>query len=43
MKVSDSIIYIMKITWRGLKVILSSRFRDNAESAKSQNLEQSCT
>ena len=43
MKVADSIIYIMKITWRGLKIILSSRFRDNTESAKSQNLEQSFT
>ena len=40
MKVSDIIIYIMKIMWRDFKKIRSSRFRDIQKSAKSPNLEQ---
>ena len=43
MKVSDIIIYIMKIMWRGFKKIRSSRFRDIQKSAKSSNFERSCT
>ena len=39
MKVSDIIIYIIKIMWRGLKRILLSHFRDTQKSAKGQNLE----
>ena len=39
MKVSDIITNIMKIMWRRLKRILSSRFKDIQKSAKSQNLE----
>ena len=31
MKVSDIVVYIMKIMWCDLKRILSSRFRDNTE------------
>ena len=31
MKVSDIVMYIMKIMWWDLKNILSSRFRDNTE------------
>ena len=37
MKVSDIVIYIMKIVWWGLKRILSSRVRDIRRSTKSQN------
>ena len=43
MKVSDIIIYIMKIMWRDFKKIRSSRFRDIQKSAKSPNFEWSCT
>ena len=43
MKVSDIIIYIMKIMWRGFKKIRSSRFRDIQKSAKRPNFERSCT
>ena len=43
MKVSDIIIYIMKIMWRDFKKIRSSRFGDIQESAKSPNSEWSCT
>ena len=43
MKVSDLIMYIMKIMWRDLKKIRSSRFRDIQKSAKSQNFECRCT
>ena len=39
MKVSGIIIYIVKIMWWGLERILSSRFRNIQNSAKSQNLE----
>ena len=41
MKVSDIIIYIMKIMWRDFKKIRSSRFRDIQKSAK--NFEWSST
>ena len=34
MEVSDTIIYVMKIMWWGLKRILSSRFRDIQKSVK---------
>ena len=34
MKVSDRIIYIMKIMWRDFKKIRSSRFKDIQKSAK---------
>ena len=38
MKVSDVIIYIMKIMWKDLKKIRSSRFRNKKKnSAKSPN------
>ena len=44
MKVSDIIIYIMKIMWRDFKQIRSSRFRDIQKSAnKSPNFEWRCT
>ena len=43
MKVSDIIIYIMKIMWRDFKKIRSSRFGDIQESSKSPNSEWSCT
>ena len=43
MKVSDIIIYIMKIMCRDLKKIHSSRFRDIQKSAESPNFEWSCT
>ena len=43
MKVSDIIIYIMKILWRDLQKIRLSRFRDIQKSAKSPNFERSCT
>ena len=39
MKVSDIIIYIIKIMWRGFKKIHSSRFRDIQKSAKSPDFE----
>ena len=38
MKVSDIFIYIMKIMWRDLEKIRSSRFGDIQESAKVQIL-----
>ena len=41
MEVSDIIIYIMKIMWRDLKKIRSSRFRYVQKSAKSLNFEWS--
>ena len=41
MKVSDIIIYIMKIMWRDFKKIRSSRFRDiRQKSAKDQILNE---
>ena len=43
MKVSDVITYIMKIMRFGFKKIRSSSFRDIQKSAKSQDLEYSCT
>ena len=43
MKVSDLIIYIMKIIWRDLRKIRSSRFRDIQKSPKSPNFEWGCT
>ena len=43
MKVSDIITYIMKIMRFGFKKIRSSSFRDTQKSAKSQDLEYSCT
>ena len=43
MKVSDLIIYIMKIMWRDFKKIRSSRFRDIQKSVKSPNFEWSRT
>ena len=43
MEVSDFLIYIMKIMWRDLKKICSSRLRDAQKSAKSPNFEWSCT
>ena len=39
MKASNIIMHIMKIIWRGLKRILSSRSRNIQKSAKNQNLE----
>ena len=43
MKVSDIIIYIIKIMWRDFKKIRWIRFRDTQKSAKSPNFEWSCT
>jgi len=43
MKVSDIITYIMKIMGFGFKETRSSSFRDVQKSAKSQDLEYSCT
>ena len=43
MKVSDVIIYIMKIMWRDFRKICSSCFRDIQKSAKSPNFEWICT
>ena len=43
MKVSDIIVYIMKIMLGDFKKIRSSRFRDKEKSAKSPNFEWSCT
>ena len=43
MKVSEIIIYNMKIMWRDFKRIRSSRFRNIQKSAKSSNFEWSCT
>ena len=43
MKVSDIILYIMKIMWRDFKKIRSRRFRDIQKSAKGPNFEWSCT
>ena len=43
MKLSDLIIYIMKIMWSDFKNILSSHFRDIQKSAKSPDFEWSCT
>jgi len=43
MNISDIITYIMKIMGFGLKKIRSSSFRDIQKSAKSQDLEYSCT
>ena len=43
MKVSDIIIYIMKIVWRDFKKIRLRRFRDIQKSAKSPNFKWSCT
>ena len=42
MKVSDIIIYIMKIMWRDFIKIRASRFRDIQKSATSTNFEWSC-
>ena len=39
MKVSDIIIYTMKIMWRDFKKIRSGRFRDVQKTAKSLNFE----
>ena len=43
MKVSDTIIYIMKIMWRDLKKIHSSRFKEIQKSDESPNFEWSST
>ena len=43
MKVSDIIIYIMKIMWRDFQKIRVSRFRDIQKSAKRPHFEWSCT
>ena len=43
MKVSDIITYIMKIKVRGFQKIRSSSFRNIQKTAKSQDLEHSCT
>ena len=43
MKVSDLIIYSMKIIWRDFKKIRSSRFSDIQKSAESPNFEWSFT
>jgi len=43
MKVSHIITYIMKIMGFGFKKIRLSGFRDVEKSAKSQDLEYSCT
>jgi len=43
MKVLDIITYIMKIIGFGFKEIRLSSFRDIQKSAKSQDLEYSCT
>ena len=43
MKVSDIIIYIMKIMRRDFKKIHSSHFRDIQKSAESPNFQCSCT
>ena len=43
MKVSDIIIYNMKIMWRDLKEIRWSRLRDIQESAKSPNFQWNFT
>ena len=40
MKVSDLIIYIMKIMWRDFKKIRSSRFRDIQKKLKVQILNE---
>ena len=43
MKVSDITTYVMKVMGFGFKKIRSSSFRDIQKSAKSQDLEYSCT
>jgi len=43
MKVSDISTYIMKIMGFGFKKIRLCSFRDEQKSAKSQDLEYSCT
>jgi len=43
MKVSDNITYIMKIMGCDFQRFRSSSFRDIPKSAKSQDLEYSCT
>ena len=43
MKVSDIIVYIMKIVLGDFKKIRSSRFKDIQKNAKSPNFEWSCT
>ena len=40
MKVSDIVIYIMKIIWRDFKKIRSSRFRDIQKKLKVQILNE---
>ena len=43
MKVSDIIVYIMKIVLGDFKKIRSSRFKDIQKNAESPNFEWSCT